>query len=144
VTIEDLLDFLRECVDDGDATPDGHVVALIRTPEQPGRTNVIWEQRPVIDVEYDEPDCDLMMGEGARDGGMTIDRLATRLRALPAPAESVVYIRGDCQKASDGSAWRHDIPVVQTARSREKNLAGLIREHEGIDYKIPGGLKSGA
>jgi hypothetical protein len=139
MNIGKLLDFLNESISEGFATDSSPVIALCRNTKVSLDSEKAWIESPIVDVELDGDEVDLIMTSLKERKGMSVSELTDKLNSLSVKyRECSLFVCGDYEpiEGQEGWTYRQDMPVITAVRNPELNIIGVMPWYDGYEKEL--------
>lgn len=142
MNIGGLLDFLNESVSEGIATDSSPVIALCRNTKVSLDSEKAWTESPIVDVELEEDEVNLLMTSSIERKGLSISELVDKLSNLSVKyRECSLFICGDYEpveglEEKEDWKYRRDSPVISVVHNPELNIVGVMPWYDGYEKEL--------
>jgi hypothetical protein len=134
-----LIECLSESLESKAVSHSSPVVALVRNTDAGVDSQEAWKVFPVIDVQKEDDQINLIMTSSKDHPSLTVAELSSLLNGLlPDCGEHNLFAAGDYEPVEGCEDWecRRDTPVIAAVRNSEMQMYGIMLWYEGCEMEL--------
>ncbi len=126
---------LDEVLSEGTVDESSTLITLHRVPGTPIESDGAWDARPVVAIERDQEDIDLITYNTALTP-MTVADLRAWFSEHPDCGDCELFVPEPWEQADEDLSLRHDVPAVAMVVNARMSHFGVLVWYEGCESEL--------